>query len=108
MPGEPLFFRTLDLRALVFVPFEFLVVHKSTTKDTKSTKKTQDGCSYACGTSAICMASTGQTKTQSVQSMQSSGRGSQGVAPAISRQSAGQTTTQSPQPVQRAPSSFGS
>jgi len=60
-----------------------------------------------CG-SFIAIASTGQTRTQTVQLTQSRGHGSQGVAPAIARQSAGHTVTQSPHPVQRVSSSAGS
>src|SRR5205807_1773697 len=50
----------------------------------------------------------GQTQTHSSQLTQSSGRGSQGSGPAISRHAVGQLLTQSPQLVQRMGSSSGS
>jgi len=52
-------------------------------------------------------ASVGQTSAHSPQLMQSSGRGSQGKEPDISRQDAGQITTQSPHPLQRLASKAG-
>jgi len=53
---------------------------------------------YASRIRCISTASTGHTMTQALHAMQSRGRGSQGLAPAMARQSTGQIATQSPQP----------